>query len=60
MAQWLALAGQPETAALAQAAAEEVATVSPAESPFVRRLIGIGLDVAALSSLGKPNLKRAK
>jgi hypothetical protein len=60
MAQWLALAGQPETAALAQVAAEEVVAVPPAESPFVRRLIGIGLDVAALSSLGKPNLKRAK
>jgi hypothetical protein len=58
MAEWLTIAGQSEAAALAQAAAEEVATVAPTESPFVCRLIGTGLDLAVLSARGKPQLKR--
>jgi hypothetical protein len=49
MARWLALVGQPESAALAMSAAEHLSGSTPAESPFVRRLIGIGLDVAAVS-----------
>ncbi|MCX6031165.1 MAG: HEAT repeat domain-containing protein [Chloroflexi bacterium] len=60
MAEWLTIAGQPETARLAQAAADELAAHPPAESPFVRRMIGIGLDVAAISLRGKPRLRRAK
>ena len=49
MARWLALAGQPEAAAMASSAAGHIAAGAPAESPFIRRLIGIGLDVAAVS-----------
>jgi hypothetical protein len=46
---WLARAAQPEAAALAMSTAAHIAASAPAESPFVRRLIGIGLDVAAVS-----------
>ncbi len=46
---WLARAAQPEAAALAMSAAAHISASSPAESPFIRRLIGIGLDVAAVS-----------
>jgi len=46
MARWLALAGQPEAAALAQAASTHLADVPPAQVPFFQRLAGIGLDVA--------------
>ncbi len=60
MAEWLTIAGQPDAASLAQAAADELAAHPPAESPFVRRMIGIGLDVAAISLRGKPRLRRAK
>ena len=49
MADWLTLAAQPEIAALAQSAAKHISDSTPAESPFIRRLIGIGLDVAAVS-----------
>ena len=48
-ARWLAAAAQPEAAALAMSAAADLAASAPVESPFVRRLIGIGLDVAAVS-----------
>ena len=48
-ARWLAQAAQPEAAALAMSAAAHIAANAPAESPFIRRLIGIGLDVAAVS-----------
>jgi hypothetical protein len=50
MARWLALASQPEVAALAQAAAEELQAGSPADSAFMHRLIGVGLDIAVLGS----------
>jgi len=46
---WLARAAQPEAAALAMRAAAHISASAPVESPFVRRLIGIGLDVAAVS-----------
>ena len=46
---WLALAAQPEAAAMAMSAAAKISASVPAESPFIRRLIGIGLDVAAVS-----------
>ncbi len=49
MARWLALTGQPQAAALAMSAAAHLAEDAPAESPFVRRLVGIGLDVAIVS-----------
>ena len=49
MADWLALAGQTQAAALAMSAAAHLAEGAAAESPFVRRLIGISLDVAAVS-----------
>jgi len=48
-ANWLRLAGQDEAAALAQAAAAQLEAAPPVESPFVRRLIGIGLDIAAIN-----------
>jgi hypothetical protein len=46
---WLARAAQPEAAAMAMRAAAHISASAPVESPFVRRLIGIGLDVAAVS-----------
>ena len=46
---WLAEAAQPEAAAMAMRAAAHISASAPVESPFVRRLIGIGLDVAAVS-----------
>lgn len=49
MARWLASADQPQAAALAISAAAHLADSAPAESPFVRRLIGIGLDVVIAS-----------
>jgi hypothetical protein len=48
-ARWLAAAAQPGPAAMAMRAAAQIAASAPAESPFIRRLIGIGLDVAAVS-----------
>jgi hypothetical protein len=48
-ANWLRLAGQDQAAALAQAAATQFQAAPPVESPFVRRLIGIGLDIAAIN-----------
>jgi len=48
-ANWLRLAGQDRAAALAQAAAAQLQAAPPVESPFVRRLIGIGLDIAAIN-----------
>ncbi len=49
MARWLEMAAQPEAAAMALNAAEHISGCAPAQSPFLRRLIGIGLDVAAVS-----------
>ncbi len=49
MARWLSLANQTSTAEMAMAAAAHLATCMPAESPIVRRLIGMGLDVAQVS-----------
>jgi hypothetical protein len=46
---WLAEAAQPEAAAMAMSVAAHISVCAPVESPFVRRLIGIGLDVAAVS-----------
>jgi hypothetical protein len=60
MVEWLTIAGQSEAARLAQAAADELASHPPAESPFIRRMIGIGLDVATIGLRGKPRLRRAK
>jgi hypothetical protein len=48
-ARWLAKAAQPEAAAMVMSAAAHISASAPVESPFVRRLIGIGLDVAAVS-----------
>jgi hypothetical protein len=48
-ANWLRLAGQDQAAALAQAAAAQLIAAPPDESPFIRRLIGIGLDIAAIN-----------
>jgi hypothetical protein len=48
-ARWLARAAQPEAAAMAMSAAAHISASAPVESPFVRRLIGIGLDVATVS-----------
>jgi len=49
MARWLQIARQPDVAELAQAAAAQLAINPPAEMLLVRRLIGIGLDIAALN-----------
>lgn len=49
MARWLSLANQNDAAGVAVAAAIHLTSCAPAESPFVRRLIGIGLDVAQVS-----------
>ena len=49
MARWLSLADQTTTAEMAMAAAAHLTSCTPAESPFVRRLIGIGLDVAQVN-----------
>jgi hypothetical protein len=49
MVHWLTLALQPEAATMAYAAAVELESCPAPESPFIRRLIGIGLDVAAVS-----------
>jgi hypothetical protein len=46
---WLARAAQPDAAAMSMRAAAHIFASAPAESPFIRRLIGIGLDVAAVS-----------
>jgi hypothetical protein len=46
---WLARAAQAEAAAMAMSAATHISAGAPAESPFFRRLIGIGLDVATVS-----------
>ena len=54
MADWLTAAGQPQPAALAMCAAGHLAEGAPAESPFVRRLIGIALDVATVSLQANP------
>ncbi len=48
MARWLALAGDSQAAEAAMAAAVQLDASPPAESPFVRRLIGLGLDIAAV------------
>jgi hypothetical protein len=58
MANWLRWAKQEEAARLAQAAAQQLAAGMPAESPFVRRLIGIGLDVAAINLQSGYDLRR--
>ena len=59
-ANWLRLAGQDEAATLAQAAAAQLQTASPVESPFVRRLIGIGLDIAAINLRSGYDLRQDK
>jgi hypothetical protein len=47
MVDWFTLASQPGAAALARAAEDQLANTCPADSPFVYRLISVGLDVAA-------------
>lgn len=59
MAQWLALAGQSEAATLAASAAAHLAEASPAQSPFIRRLIGAGLDAAAINLRLQAGARRA-
>ncbi len=49
MAQWLTLAGQSDIAALAASATAHLGDVPPAQSPLIRRLIGAGLDGAAIN-----------
>jgi hypothetical protein len=49
MARWLALASQPEMAARSWAVAEHLGRGVPADSPFVRRLINLGLDIASVN-----------
>lgn len=49
MAEWLALAGDAAEAALAHAAAEQLGVERPEASPFLRRLIEIGLQAGALA-----------
>jgi hypothetical protein len=46
MARWLALAARPEMAARAQSLAAQLGTGVPADSPFVRHLVSLGLDIA--------------
>jgi hypothetical protein len=57
-ANWLRLAGQDEGAALAEAAAAQLQAAPPVESPLVRRLIGIGLDIAAINLRSGYDLRR--
>lgn len=59
MAHWLELARQPEVAALARTAAAQLAVGSPEEILFVRRLIGIGLDIAAINLRSSYDRRRA-
>ena len=60
MANWLRLAGQEEPASLAQAAAAQLAAKPPIASHFIRRLIGIGLDIAAMNLRSGFDLRRDK
>jgi hypothetical protein len=55
MARWLALASQTEMAARAWTVAEQLSAVDPTGSPFVRRLIDLGLDIAFIN-LHRKNL----
>jgi hypothetical protein len=55
MARWLALASEAEMAARAWTVAEQLGTGEPADSPFVRRLIDLGLDIAFIN-LHRKNL----
>jgi hypothetical protein len=61
---WLRLANQDEAARLAQVAAAQLRAPAqlradaPAESPFVRRLIGIGLDMALIELHSGYDLRR--
>jgi hypothetical protein len=59
-ATWLRLAGQEAAAVLAQAAAAQLIVGLPAESRFVRRLIGIGLDIAAINLRSGYDLRQDK
>jgi len=58
MARWLQLARQPAIAELARAAAAQLAAGAAGELLFVRRLIGIGLDVATLNLRGAAGRRR--
>jgi hypothetical protein len=57
MADWLWLARQEEVAGLANAAAAELAA-PPLDSHFLRRLIGIGLDIAAINLRSGYDMRR--
>ena len=59
MSSWLSLAAQPEAAALAAAAAAGLAAGPPDTSPFLLRLIGIGLDIAFISGFGRADLRHS-
>jgi hypothetical protein len=58
MARWLTLASQPEAAALAGAAAAQLAGEDGAGNPFVHRLIAVGLDVAIANLRSGFDLRR--
>jgi len=58
MSVWLALADQPEAAALAASTAAALTVGPPETSPFVLRLIGIGLDIAFIIAFSGTDLRR--
>jgi hypothetical protein len=49
MARWLALASETEMAARVWTVSEHLSTGEPADSPFVRRLIDLGLHIAFIN-----------
>jgi hypothetical protein len=58
VARWLVLASQPAAAALAQAAADQLASMPPVHNPFLHRLVGQGLDVATANLRSGLDLRR--
>ena len=60
MAEWLMLAGEQQASTLAATAAAQLDSRPPSESPFLRRLISIGLDVAMAAAASRPNLRRVE
>lgn len=60
MAEWLMLAGEQQASALAATAAAQLDSRPASESPFLRRLISIGLDVAVAAIASRPILHRVE